>query len=148
MTPSVAAKTHRLNMYERGEILDYRNVYFCGRSDAKKISGDIRHASNNYGFDDNNGDYQVVKGDHIAYRYEILGVLGKGSFGKVLKCIDHKSGKLVAVKMIINRKRFHMQALIEADILRALSQWVSYTKLIVKLRLLTQKLRMLKINII
>lgn len=126
MTPSLAAKAHRLNIYERGEILDYRNVYFCGRPDIKKISGDIRHAVNNYGFDDSNGDYHVVPGDHIAYRYEILGVLGKGSFGKVLKCIDHKSGKLVAVKLIINRKRFHMQALVEADILRVLSQWVRF----------------------
>lgn len=126
VTPSLAARTHRLNMYERGEILDYRNVFFCGRPDIKKISGDIRHATNNYGFDDSNGDYQVVPGDHIAYRYEILGVLGKGSFGKVLKCIDHKTGKLVAVKLIINRKRFHMQALVEADILRTLSQWVGW----------------------
>lgn len=125
MTPSLAAKTHHLNIYERGEILDYRNVYFTGKADVKKISGDIRHAANNYGFDDENGDYKVIQGDHIAYRYEILSVLGKGSFGKVLKCVDHKNGKLVAVKMIINRKRFHMQALIEADILRALSQWVS-----------------------
>lgn len=127
ITPSLAAKTHRLNIYEQGEILDYRNVYFTGRADAKKISGDIRHATNNFGFDESNGDYKVIPGDHIAYRYEIVNVLGQGSFGKVLKCIDHKSGKLVAVKMIINRKRFHMQALIEADILRALSQWVSFS---------------------
>jgi dual specificity tyrosine-phosphorylation-regulated kinase 2/3/4 len=123
MTPSLAARSHRLNIYERGEILDYRNVYFCGKPGIKKISGDIRHAINNYGFDDSNGDYHVVPGDHIAYRYEILGVLGKGSFGKVLKCVDHKTGKLVAVKLIINRKRFHIQALVEADILRVLSQW-------------------------
>lgn len=126
LTPAMASRTHRLNLYEKGEILDFRNVYFCGRSGVKKISGDIRHAVNNYGFDDKNGDYQVIAGDHIAYRYEILGVLGKGSFGKVLKCIDHKNGKLIAVKMVINRKRFHLQALIEADILRSLSQWVCF----------------------
>lgn len=126
MTPSLAARTQHLNMYERGEILDYRNVYFTGGSHVKKISGDIRHASNNFGFDDENGDYKVVPGDHIAYRYEVLSTLGKGSFGKVLKCLDHKNGKLVAVKMIINREQYHMQALIEADILRALSQWVSF----------------------
>lgn len=132
MTPSVAARTFRLNMYEKGEILDFRKVYFCGRSDTKKISGDIRHAVNNYGFDDKNGDYRVVPGDHIGYRYEILNVLGKGSFGKVLKCIDHKTGKLVAVKMIINRKRFHLQAIVEAEILQTLSQWVSFINLDVK----------------
>jgi serine/threonine protein kinase len=27
-------------------------------------------------------------GDHLSYRYEILGVLGKGSFGQVLQCRD------------------------------------------------------------
>ena len=42
MTPSLAARSHRLNIYERGEILDYRNVYFCGKPGIKKISGDIR----------------------------------------------------------------------------------------------------------
>lgn len=122
MTPALATKNFKLNLYEKGEILDFRKVYFCGRPDAKKISGDIKRSVNNYGFDDDKGDYKVVSGDHLAYRYEILGVLGKGSFGKVLKCVDHKSGKLVAVKMIINRKRFHMQALVEADILKSLAK--------------------------
>lgn len=28
--------------------------------------------------------------DHINYRYEILSRLGKGAFGVVLKCFDHK----------------------------------------------------------
>ena len=123
ITAAHAARSGRLNIFEKGEILDYRHVYFCGRPNTQKISGDIRHAANNYGFDDENGDYTAVPGDHIAYRYEILNVLGKGSFGKVLKCIDHKNGKLVAVKMTINRATFHNQALIEADILRALSMW-------------------------
>lgn len=123
VTAAHAARSGRLNIFEKGEILDYRYVYFCGRPNTQKISGDIRHAANNYGFDDENGDYKAIPGDHIAYRYEVLSVLGKGSFGKVLKCIDHKNGKLVAVKMTINRATFHNQALIEADILRALSMW-------------------------
>lgn len=130
MTASMAARIHRLNLYEKGEILDYRQVYFCGRPDAKK--SDMRRFGgstaatgkfHNYGFDDDKGNYEVFAGDHIAYRYRILGVLGKGSFGKVVKCLDHKTGKLVAVKMIISRKKFHMQGLVEADILRSLRQW-------------------------
>ena len=44
----------------------------------------------NNGFDDVNGDYKVVIGDHIGYRYEIVEFLGKGSFGTALGCIDHK----------------------------------------------------------
>ena len=35
----------------------------------------------NYGYDDENGDYQTVMKDHIGYRYEVLEALGSGSFG-------------------------------------------------------------------
>ena len=37
------------------------------------------------GFDDENGSYIKVLHDHIAYRYEIREVIGKGSFGQVVK---------------------------------------------------------------
>uniref|UniRef100_A0A8U8BLX5 Uncharacterized protein n=1 Tax=Geospiza parvula TaxID=87175 RepID=A0A8U8BLX5_GEOPR len=43
--------------------------------------------------------------DHIAYRYEVLEVIGKGSFGQVAKCLDHKTNELVALKIIRNKKR-------------------------------------------
>lgn len=35
----------------------------------------------NYGYDDDNGDYQTVLKDHIGYRYEVLDFIGSGSFG-------------------------------------------------------------------
>lgn len=40
-------------------------------------------APNNAGYDDENGSYLLVAHDHIAYRYEVLKVIGKGSFGQV-----------------------------------------------------------------
>lgn len=49
--------------------------------------------------------FQVLH-DHIAYRFEVLEVIGKGSFGQVLKCLDHKNNELVAIKMIRNKKRW------------------------------------------
>jgi dual specificity tyrosine-phosphorylation-regulated kinase 2/3/4 len=43
----------------------------------------------------------------MLYRYEIVGKLGKGSFGQVVKAFDHKNKEFVALKVIRNKKRFH-----------------------------------------
>ena len=37
----------------------------------------------NYGFDDERGDYKPYVHDHLAYQFEIISILGKGSFGQV-----------------------------------------------------------------
>ncbi len=47
------------------------------------------------------GEYIFSEGDHICYRYEILKEVGKGAFGSVLKCLDHKSKANVAIKVNI-----------------------------------------------
>jgi dual specificity tyrosine-phosphorylation-regulated kinase 2/3/4 len=58
-----------------------------------------------------------VQHDHILYRFEVLKILGKGSFGQVLKCYDHKLGTHIALKIVRNEKRFHRQAQEEIRIL-------------------------------
>ena len=110
--------------YERKEVLDYDQIYFAPRSRITRPpqSGG---ASYNHGYDDERGDYVVVEGDHLCYRYEVTSVLGKGSFGQVLGCRDHKTGGNVAIKIIRNKKRFHAQALVEVKILQQLMEWVS-----------------------
>ncbi|KAH6631124.1 hypothetical protein B0J18DRAFT_121024 [Chaetomium sp. MPI-SDFR-AT-0129] len=123
VSPQDAIRIAVLNIYERGEIVDYKDVYFCGTQNAAKVVGDPQSDSPNFGYDDERGDYTIVPGDHLAYRYEIIDVLGKGSFGQVVRCIDHKTGVLVAVKIIRNKKRFHQQALVEVNILQKLREW-------------------------
>jgi dual specificity tyrosine-phosphorylation-regulated kinase 2/3/4 len=122
--PSQAVQMWPLNIFEKGEIVDYKEVYFCGTKNARKHVGDLDHQTNNFGYDDDRGDYNIVMGDHLAYRYEVVDMLGKGSFGQVVRCIDHKTGLLVAVKIIRNKKRFHQQALVEVNILQKLREWV------------------------
>lgn len=115
----------QLSDYERKEILDFSSVYYVGnKKDKKPATRDV--SSNNYGYDDDRGDYLVINNDHLAYRYEITGTLGKGSFGQVLHCRDHCSGESVAIKIIRNKKRFHHQALVEIKILENLRKWVCF----------------------
>ncbi|KAK9718098.1 serine/threonine protein kinase, CMGC, dual-specificity [Basidiobolus ranarum] len=131
-TPSFESKTldpytilkmygHKLSLFERGEVLDYPEIHFFGQNIRKKlVKGE---GTANFGYDDSKGDYYVILHDHLAYRYEILEVLGKGSFGKVVRVRDHKTGKLMAVKIIRNKKQFHTQALVEVKILECIVRW-------------------------
>jgi hypothetical protein len=126
MSPQAALKTFGqcLSQYERTEIVEYPNIYFTAPNAPKKPAS-TELTGCNFGFDDDRGDYLVVMGDHLYYRYELVDSLGKGSFGQVLKCLDHKTGEHVAVKIIRNKKRFHCQALVEVKILESLNRWVS-----------------------
>ncbi|ODQ49759.1 kinase-like protein [Saitoella complicata NRRL Y-17804] len=112
-----------LTLYEVGEIRDYNPVWFTGVPGTKKRQGDIARGEAGAGYDDERGDYLPVMGDHLAYRYQCVDMLGKGSFGSVIRCLDWKSGQWVAIKIIRNKKRFHAQAVIEVDILRRLTDW-------------------------
>ncbi len=63
-------------------MLDNREIWFLGlRSDKTVLAK---------GFDDEKGFYTLMSHDHIAFRFEILDLLGKGSFGQVVRAFDHK----------------------------------------------------------
>ncbi|KAI1305999.1 Dual specificity tyrosine-phosphorylation-regulated kinase 2 [Halotydeus destructor] len=117
VTPEQVMKlySYKLTPYEHQEIFGYPQVYFIG-ANAKKRYGVIG-APNNCGYDDEQGSYQHVPHDHIAYRYEMLKIIGKGSFGQVVRAYDHKTQQHVALKMVRNEKRFHRQAQEEIRIL-------------------------------
>lgn len=109
---------HKLSSYEQAEILKYPLIWCIGIDSKKPESNG--NSTENYGFDDESGDYKVVVHDHIAYRYEIHEVLGRGSFGQVFRVFDFKHKVFCALKIIKNKKRFNQQAMVEVDILRHL----------------------------
>jgi predicted Ser/Thr protein kinase len=111
-----------LSDHEVTEILDFRHVYFFGHDATKANEPTLQNGAilENFGFDDDDGNLVAREGSHIAYRYEVVGRLGKGSFGVVHKCMDHKACKYVAIKVVKNRRRFHKQVANEVRILEAM----------------------------
>uniref|UniRef100_L7N3S2 dual-specificity kinase n=1 Tax=Xenopus tropicalis TaxID=8364 RepID=L7N3S2_XENTR len=122
LTPDQAVKQykHQLSAYELQEISSFSEIYFVGPN-AKKRQG-VVGGPNNGGYDDDQGGYNLVPHDHVAYRYEVLKVIGKGSFGQVAKVYDHKLHQHLALKMVRNEKRFHRQAAEEIRILEHLKK--------------------------
>lgn len=119
-----------VSVYERGEIMRKQEVYYLANNSVKNInvnafnSGDYK---NNFGFDDKNGNYLISLGDHIEYRYEMKRILGTGSFGNVVLCVDHKYShpekqRKVAIKIIRNDLNWSLQAVSEIKMLKQLSQ--------------------------
>uniref|UniRef100_UPI00358E157B dual specificity tyrosine-phosphorylation-regulated kinase 2-like n=1 Tax=Myxine glutinosa TaxID=7769 RepID=UPI00358E157B len=123
MAPNEAMGHHMasLSAFEHHEIFSYPDIYFLGPgSEKRRCAGAGVKAGKPGAFDDANGCYIVVAHDHVAYRYEILKVIGKGSFGQVLKVFDHKEHRQVALKMVRNQKSFQSQAAVEIKILELL----------------------------
>eukprot|EP01024_Parvocaulis_polyphysoides_P033005 TRINITY_DN29459_c2_g1_i1.p1 TRINITY_DN29459_c2_g1~~TRINITY_DN29459_c2_g1_i1.p1 ORF type:complete len:249 (-),score=29.95 TRINITY_DN29459_c2_g1_i1:28-774(-) len=89
-----------LTDFEQSEILQYQNVYYWGQNAKKdkKIKSDPK-LPHNSGYDDNRADLIAVRSDHLAYRYEILEVMGRGSFGQVSRCLGgmHHEGVSTAI---------------------------------------------------
>lgn len=112
--------SHKLTLYEQREIFSYSQIYFIGANAKKPFR--ISDSWNNDGYDDEHGSYLHILHDHIAYRYEMLKIIGKGSFGQVIKAYDHKTQQHVALKMVRNEKRFHRQAHEEIRILEHLKK--------------------------
>ena len=115
---TLAAFPNEFNKLEQIEILEYQLIYFLGCNN--KIKPTLEGINN--GYDDDRGDYTITIGDHIAYRYEIIKILGKGSFGQVVECYDYKRSEKVALKIIKNKKRFHQQASVEIKVLQQLRE--------------------------
>ena len=82
ITPKRALKMFNdiLTDYEQSEILN-KTIYFIGPK-ADKIKASLMN-NLNFGYDDEKADYRIVIKDHIDYRYEVIGLLGQGSFGQV-----------------------------------------------------------------
>ena len=100
-----------LTKEEEKEILIYKEIFYI-----RKAKPPIKQG-NTY---QNGAFFKFVKDDHIAYRYQQQRVLGKGSFGSVLQCYDHKNKMNVAIKLLSHKPKLHSQIMFELELLKKL----------------------------
>ncbi|XP_034165940.1 dual specificity tyrosine-phosphorylation-regulated kinase 4-like [Pangasianodon hypophthalmus] len=110
----------RLTYFDLKEISEYSEIWYLG----KKIGGSLRNA-------ELNGNIFQVSHDHIAYRYEVLEMLGEGSYGQVFKCLDHKTNEMVAIKIIQDMRTYREEVEI-LDYLRKKDRNGSYNIVFMK----------------
>ena len=80
------------------EFINLTHFYFHSRKKERKLYND--------GFDDENHDYIIKHGEKFLDKYEIDSLIGKGSFGQVVKAFDSEEQCHVAIKIIKNKKPF------------------------------------------
>ena len=81
-----------LSQRDIADIEQYNEIYYL-----KKVRGpEIIQEENDFEY------FNFQQNGHIAFRYEELEFLGRGSFGTVIKCKDHKTNKYVAIKVVLN----------------------------------------------
>ena len=83
-TQAITQFPTKLSKLEMTEIFDFDPVYYVGQAMAGGKKNE-RSGPHSKGYDTEDGSYVAITHDHIAFRFEILKVLGKGSFGQVLK---------------------------------------------------------------
>lgn len=101
-----------LTPLEHSEISLYDEIYFVGPACTKLTEN----------FDDSEGYYKAIPGDHLEFRYEIKSQLGSGTFGEVFNCFDYKRHINVAIKIIRNRPIHRKAGDLEKKILHELSK--------------------------
>ena len=105
---ALIAFSNKLTEFEKKEIIEFDDIYYVGRGNKGEAAE----------LDDEKKNLVVCQGDHIAYRYEILEMLGIGSFSQVYKAFDWKHKKKIAIKIIRNKDKLFKQAKIEVNILK------------------------------
>jgi len=107
-----------LETYETNEKLNYApEIFYSGSKFTTRPTLINGHSD----FNDSKGYYFIHIHDHIAYRYQIIKILGKGAFGNVVLAFDHKLIELKAIKIIRDEARFNRQVVKEIEILNLMT---------------------------
>ncbi|KAK4212426.1 kinase-like domain-containing protein [Rhypophila decipiens] len=84
-----------------------------------KVIADHPH-NRNVRVDDDDGHYIVVPDNDLTDRYQMIKLLGQGTFGKVVQAKDKKRNKYVAIKIIRSVQKYRDASKIELRVLATL----------------------------
>ncbi|KAG5505132.1 hypothetical protein JIQ42_04319 [Leishmania sp. Namibia] len=123
--PTVALSQNIMSVYEAINTLFYQERQLL-------LTAPAKYAARKY--EDAAGHYVTYPGEEIADRYVVKEVIGKGSFGTVLHCVDQKYNEAVAVKVIRSGPYFESQGWFEAQVVAHLNNDPALQNLVVQLR--------------
>ena len=103
----------------RRKRVRYTNIAFATRKSKKEGPAARREAPQSQ-WDDEHHDYKLEMEDAFGDIYTIKERTGKGSFGRVVRARDERTGTDVAIKIIKSKKPFALQAQTEIELPRAL----------------------------
>ncbi|XP_075928881.1 uncharacterized protein LOC142930410 [Petromyzon marinus] len=117
----------RMTPFEHDELTRYKHIYYFKiRQPSQSSFNDVHDFTSH--------DYNLVQDEHLAYRYQFLSVLGAGAYGQVIRCLDHKHKREVAVKMLQHEsyaKPYHSKR--EVQMLKALQSKEKNNNYVIKL---------------
>ncbi len=67
-------------------------------------------------------DFQIVTGDRIAGRYEVVEYIGSAAFSRAVQCFDHITKQHVCIKIVKNDKDYFDQSLDEIKVLQLIRE--------------------------
>jgi hypothetical protein len=113
-----------LTEYEENEIKtisrydsNFSKIYYLGET--FKTNYDL-------GIKDLDDYYIFIANDQILYRYKTISKIGKGSYGRVLKCFDNKNKFNCALKISRNNPNYKQSFKHEVEILKILNYNLDY----------------------
>ncbi|KAI8146098.1 kinase-like domain-containing protein [Fennellomyces sp. T-0311] len=121
--PIIALTVHLRHTYtKRNPAFRYDST----RNPRRVLTKPSKGCKNDF-YDNENSDLilyvnGVLGGADGGKSYIVREMLGSGTFGQVVKCVDTSTGKMVGVKVIKNKPAYLKQSMVEVDILKHLNQ--------------------------